>query len=197
MQEVIQQENCHACGGPDIPASGAYPAQSVAVMSYQELLKTCVMVARLAAETARFFRDIAVANDRPVDAAVTSTPIFLAGWDEASAVLEAADAALETVYESPAATDPAQSSFVVDPVANFDNRWYAITVGRIPGVYRGAHHLSGNSTGTPGGTVQRFTNKDHALAAYHAAVIAGNALEVTVTTTRRVIVPSDPVTIID
>lgn len=62
MQEVIQQENCHACGGPDIPASGAYPAQSVAVMSYQELLKTCVMVARLAAETARFFRDIAVAN---------------------------------------------------------------------------------------------------------------------------------------
>ncbi|EDR04098.1 uncharacterized protein LACBIDRAFT_330939 [Laccaria bicolor S238N-H82] len=112
------------------------------------------------------------------------------GWDEASAVLEVADAALETVYDSPAVTDPAQSSFSTDPVANFDNRW-------IPGVYRGAHHLSGNSTGTPGGTVQRFTDKDHALAAYHAAVIAGNALEVTVTTTRRVIMPSDPVTIVD
>lgn len=104
---------------------------------------------------------------------------------------------------------------VADPATD-DNRWYAVTVGQAPGVYCGAcvmflyftcfwdsninihrYHLSGNSTGTPGGTVQCFSDMHRALAAYQAAVMAGSVVEVTVATTRRVITPNDPVNIVE
>ncbi|EDR04373.1 uncharacterized protein LACBIDRAFT_330628 [Laccaria bicolor S238N-H82] len=95
----------------------------------------------------------------------------------------------ESVENAAGGTSTAGESaipLVADP-ATEDHRWYAVTVGRAPGVYRGAYHLSGNSTGTPGGTVQRFSDMHCALAAYQAAVLAGSVVEVTVATTHHVV----------
>ncbi|KAF8868417.1 hypothetical protein BD779DRAFT_1683957 [Infundibulicybe gibba] len=67
-------------------------------------------------------------------------------------------------------TEPLSVWHTHEPPAD---RWYAVTVGRSPGVARGTHNLVPNTSGIPGATAQRFPSKKLARAAYHEALEAG------------------------
>ncbi|KDR82240.1 hypothetical protein GALMADRAFT_135599 [Galerina marginata CBS 339.88] len=61
-----------------------------------------------------------------------------------------------------------------------DSNFYAIYVGREPGVVRGTDTLKANTEGIPGAQVCKFDTEQEAVAAFHAALIAYRVQRVTV-----------------
>ncbi|KAF8883131.1 hypothetical protein BD779DRAFT_1674669 [Infundibulicybe gibba] len=74
----------------------------------------------------------------------------------------------------------------IDPVPPTD-RWYLVTVGRTPGVFRGAHNITANVSGIPGGCVEQYPSRELAEVAYIAALDAGLVVQVEIHITRRVV----------
>ncbi|KIJ91972.1 hypothetical protein K443DRAFT_685545 [Laccaria amethystina LaAM-08-1] len=188
MQEVAQHEPCRSCSA----ALGAAVSMAKLVLRFEAATRDLISTP-LTEEQASGLAEITRALEALPDPPVSEGQV-LTDWDQVSTGSNEVEPVAEANDGTP--VESSATSFVADSAIN-DHRWYAVTVGRAPGVYRGAYHLSGNSTGTPGGTVQRFADMHRALAAYQAAVLTGNVVEVTVTTTRRVITPNDPVTIVD
>ncbi|KAF8065140.1 hypothetical protein FPV67DRAFT_1671424 [Lyophyllum atratum] len=73
---------------------------------------------------------------------------------------------------------PPQAVAHGDHVVN-ENRWYAVIVGRNPGVHRGSYHVGANTSGIPGGFAQRYASELTAQAAYNAALASGSVYRVT------------------
>ncbi|KAF8877783.1 hypothetical protein BD779DRAFT_1677130 [Infundibulicybe gibba] len=65
-----------------------------------------------------------------------------------------------------------------------EDRWYAVTVGRDPGVVHGVHNLIPNTTGIPGTAAQRYSSEETAATAYHEVLMAGLVVRVQLTITR-------------
>ncbi|EDR12085.1 uncharacterized protein LACBIDRAFT_324504 [Laccaria bicolor S238N-H82] len=78
------------------------------------------------------------------------------------------------------------------PFVAAEDRWYAVLVGRVPGVYRGSHHIGPNVNGISGFVVNRYKSEQEAQSAYDAGLDAGHVVEVIMVETRRVITRSTP-----
>ncbi|KAF8868894.1 hypothetical protein BD779DRAFT_1480637 [Infundibulicybe gibba] len=59
-----------------------------------------------------------------------------------------------------------------------EERWYAVTVGRAPGVFRGSQDITPNVSGVPGMCVQKYPSQELAEKAYSDALDAGKVVRV-------------------
>ncbi|KAG6809813.1 hypothetical protein H0H92_014635 [Tricholoma furcatifolium] len=60
-----------------------------------------------------------------------------------------------------------------------EQRWYAVYVGRQPGVYQGFQHVSNNTQGIPGNAQQRCVSEASAWSAFTDALDANRVVRVT------------------
>ncbi|KAF5372673.1 hypothetical protein D9615_009838 [Tricholomella constricta] len=67
------------------------------------------------------------------------------------------------------------------------HKWYAIIIGRNPGVFHGPDGVAANVSGIPGGNPARFDTEQQAREAYQAALEQGLVQRVAVVTTRTVL----------
>ncbi|KAJ2915826.1 hypothetical protein MD484_g4586, partial [Candolleomyces efflorescens] len=93
------------------------------------------------------------------------------------------------------ATGQDEGSSVAEPLSNIrpasgDQKWYAITVGREPGVYQGSHCVAPNISDIPGGLATRFYSEEAAQDAYNVALSSGKVVRVNVVVTREVLFDS-------
>ncbi|KAF8059486.1 hypothetical protein FPV67DRAFT_1784857 [Lyophyllum atratum] len=87
--------------------------------------------------------------------------------------------------EPPEAPAPAVMPITPAPPLTHDHedvppseRWYVITVGREPGVYKGYHHINLNILGISGGTGHRTSSEEKGWKEYRAALAAGMVTKV-------------------
>ncbi|KAG6914736.1 hypothetical protein DXG01_015686 [Tephrocybe rancida] len=68
-----------------------------------------------------------------------------------------------------------------------EQRWYAIIVGRNPGVYQGSHHVPPNTNNIPGYVVQRHNTEALAREAYDTALDRQEVIKVEFYTIRTIV----------
>ncbi|RDB18286.1 hypothetical protein Hypma_000437 [Hypsizygus marmoreus] len=69
-------------------------------------------------------------------------------------------------------------------------RWYAVTVGRVPGVYQGSDNIVANCSGISGNVAINYPTQEAAVAAYDAALERGEVVQVTLIVTRTALAPA-------
>ncbi|KIJ90505.1 hypothetical protein K443DRAFT_126485 [Laccaria amethystina LaAM-08-1] len=124
-----------------------------------------------------------------------------AGPDDVSASTQDVDAVPGALTSSTQVVNVAPSSSTVTnvmvsgsstaatfhPFVPAEARWYAVFVGRNPGVYNGAHHVTPNIAGISGGLANRYGSFQEATTAYQAALAAQSVVQVTMTLTRTIL----------
>ena len=84
-----------------------------------------------------------------------------------------------------------------------EERWYAVIIGRNPGVYNGSwepphclrarihisvrHNIAANVSGVPGGFARRYATQDLAQGAYNEALDGGEVTRVTYIISKQVL----------
>ncbi|KAF8867524.1 hypothetical protein BD779DRAFT_1483253, partial [Infundibulicybe gibba] len=106
--------------------------------------------------------------------------------------------ALMSESDLPASLHARPTNNPVDPpgatpvLAHIDNvpseeHWYAVIVGRQPGVFRGVHNAVPNVNGVPGACLRRYSTKKLAEEAYSEALDLGQVCQVDIVVTRHVV----------
>ncbi|RDB21625.1 hypothetical protein Hypma_011226 [Hypsizygus marmoreus] len=162
--------------------------------TYPDALLTALGARVASAEEVRALAAVHAAPDQPM-ATDTSAP---AVHVSAPSTHSGHPVVVDTLSETSSVWDMSAPSRPPTPEVHFrestsipsSQRWYAVTVGRVPGVYQGSDNVIANCSGISGNVAINYPTQEAAVAAYDAALQRGEVVQVTLIVTRTTLAPA-------
>ncbi|KAF8871240.1 hypothetical protein BD779DRAFT_1555736, partial [Infundibulicybe gibba] len=164
---------------PSAPSKASTPAPQSPPNSPANLPATPIEIPDSRSPSPNTSSDVDSDNSSVIWARFGANPIALMSESDLPASLHAMPA-------SNPVNPPGTTLVHIDSVPPED-RWYAVIVGRQPGVFCGVHNAVPNVNGIPGACFRRYPTKKLAEEAYSDALDSGRVCQVEVIVTRRVV----------